>query len=692
MARLPRAGPELLRPEPFHSALALGSRAFRRDFRLVVSLGVALGLGCGGPAFAQSQDSTSSDLVGGQLPGARIVTSVRRALSVPSAETRWRGLPTFGRDVFKDVAEGRFAPVEDAPVGPDYVLGPGDNLVVFLSGLSDTSFVLTLDREGKVFLPRVGGAYLWGLSFAEAEQLVRARLSTVLRNPKMQISMGKLRNVEVFTLGAVLRPGKVTVTGFASAFNALYAAGGPDPLGSLRDIRVLRANQEVGRFDLYPFLLRGDRSADVRLQAGDVVFVGLSGTRVGVQGAVARPGVYEGIGPVTLRDLLAMAGGASPFADLSRIHIERVDANGGFRLQDLPLDHGHGIDPDSLLLSDYDLLTILPLNERVRNVVTVDGFVRHPGEYEHKAGLKLSELLSPDRMLPEAWLEQGELRRIDPATFQVTVRSFSIRKAWAGEEDLELLPLDAVTVFSSARFPRDAVVEGQVLRPGAYTILPGDRLSDVLARAGGVTSEGFLPGAVLIRRSAAERERRYLREFMERQRIELAHQQAQLAGAGDSVAAQRAVAAQASMTAALESQVDPGRVVLDLDEKNRWVRTPKDPVLEDGDRLLVPRRPATVTVLGSVMNPGTVMAARGRSLSDYLKLVGGVSRDADLGRSYVLKANGAAIPRRVVKQIEAGDAIVVPPKQVSTGRSLASGGRFLTELFTAAALILAATR
>lgn len=648
-----------------------------------------------GTAWGQTVDSTSSDLVGGQLPGARIVNSMRRALSVPNAETRWRGLPTYGRGVFADVAEGRFAPVEDAPVGPDYVLGPGDNLVVFLSGYSDTSFVLTLDREGKVFLPRVGSTYLWGLAFSEAEQLVRSRLSTVLRNPRIQVSMGRLRTIEVFVLGAALRPGKVTVTGFATAFNALYAAGGPDPLGSLRDIRVLRANKEVGRLDLYPFLLDGDRASDVRLQAGDVVFVGLTGARVGIQGAVARPGVYEAKETATLRELLKMAGGASPFADLSRIHIERVDAHGGFRLQDLPLNHGRGVDPDSLVLSDFDLVTVLPLNERVRNVVTLDGFVRHPGEYEHKTGLKLSELLTPDRILPEAYLDQAELRRVDPTTFQVTVRPFSVRKAWAGDEDLVLEPMDAVTIFSAARFPRDVVLEGQISRPGAYSIKPGDRLSDLLARAGGVTPEGFLPGAVLIRRSAAERERRYLQEFMERQRIELAHQQAEMARSGDSLATRNAVAAQASLSAALESQVEPGRVVLDLDESKEWIGTAKDPILEDGDRLFVPRRPATVTVLGSVMNPGTVMADRGRSMKDYLKLVGGPARDADLDRSYVLKANGAAIPKKAISRIEAGDAIVVPPKEIgksNAGRSFMSGSRFLLEIATAAALIMAASR
>ena len=374
-------------------------------------------------ASADTKDSGSTDLIGDRLPGEQAVESLKHALAVPSAGTRWRGLPAFGRELFRG-SETRFGPIEDVPVGPDYVLGPGDNLVVFISGFSDTSFALTIDREGKVFLPRVGTTFLWGLSFADADALIRARLGTVLRNARVQVSMGRVRTLDVFVLGAVVRPGKLTLTGLGTAFNALYAAGGPDSLGSLRDIRVMRANREVARLDLYPFLLNGDRENDARLQNGDVVFVSLVRSQVGIQGAVARPGVYECDGPLSLRELLEMAGGPSPFADVSRIHIERVDPNGGFRLQDLPLNHGVGVDPDSLKLFNYDLVTVLPLNERVRNAVTLDGFVRHPGEYELTPGLKLSQLLQPDRLLPEAALDQAELRRVDSNTFHVQVRPF----------------------------------------------------------------------------------------------------------------------------------------------------------------------------------------------------------------------------------------------------------------------------
>jgi protein involved in polysaccharide export with SLBB domain len=655
---------------------------------------VALALLAAAPLHAETTESTVTDMLESRLPGHQATESLKRILSVPDAATRWRGLPSFGRELFRTAAE-RYAAVEDGPVGPGYVLGPGDQLTVFVSSLADTSITLMLDREGKVFLPRVGATFLWGLTFSDAEALIKNRVGSVLKNAHTHVSMGRLRAADVFVLGSVARPGKYTVTGLATAFNALSAAGGPDSLGSMRNIRVLRANREVGRLDLYRFLLSGDRSNDVPLQSGDVVFVGFEMAQIGIQGAVVRPAVYESDGPVTLRALLAMAGGASPFADLARIHIERLDANGGFRLQDLPLDHGHGIDPDSLTLSDFDLVTVLPIRDRMRNVVTLDGFVRHPGEYELTEGMKLSTLAAADRLLPEASLEAGELRRIDPKTFHVEVRPVSLRRAWAGTEDVVLQPLDAVTIFSSARLPRSVRLEGEVMRPGDYTIGSSEHLSDVLQRAGGATTNGYLPAAVFMRKSAADQQRTTMHKFLDRQRLAIAQERVQVAQSGDTIAAQELMRAESSLANEIEAQNNPGRVVLNLDQDGKWIKSAKDPLLEDGDHLIVPLRPATVTVIGSVMNPGTVMARRNASFSDYVKLVGGASRQADLGSSYVIRASGEAVPRRAASRIEAGDAIIVPPRQASgtsLGRSLVGGWHFLIEAATAAALVMVASK
>src|SRR5262245_56994706 len=336
----------------------------------------------------------------------------------------------------------------------------------------------------------------------------------------------------------------------------------------------------------------------------------------------------------------------------------------------------------------------MPLNERVRNVVTLDGFVRHPGEYELTPGLTLRQLLSPDRLLPEASMTEAELRRLDPETFQIEVRPLDVRRVWSGEQDLPLKPLDAVTVFSSARMPRTMSLEGEVVRPGVYSIQPGDRLSDVLERAGGVTPAGHLPAAAFYRPSAARQASTVRQEFLERQRVDLAQQQVRLAQAGDTVAARQTLEASAALSAAIARRSDEDRVVLDL-AGDRWRKSGRDPVLEDGDRLVVPLTPATVTVVGSVMNPGTVMARRNASFADYLDLAGGITGDADLKRAYVIRANGAAEPRSAAGRVAPGDAVVIPPRTPTpsdTGRTFMNITRYLAEIATAAALVVAVAR
>jgi polysaccharide biosynthesis/export protein len=665
----------------------------RRTLCAVLAL---IGLAVAPPraAVAAGTEATVNDLLGAPAPGREAISGLQRSLATPTAAARWRGLPAFGRDLFARGAD-RLAAIEEAPIGPDYVLGPGDNLVVFVSGATDATWPLALDREGKVFLPRVGSTFLWGLTFADAEALIHARLATVFRDARVQVSMGRLRPLEVFVLGAVAAPGRYTLSGMATSFHALAAAGGPSHIGSLRDVRVMRGDKVAARLDLYPFLLEGDRSQDVRLQSGDVVYVGLTHALVGIQGAVVRPGVFESDGPLTLRRLLAYCGGPTAFADVERIQVERLDANGGFRLQDLPLDHGHGVDPDSLMLLDGDLVTVLPLESRRRNLVTLDGYVRHAGEYELVPGMTLAQLLSRDRLLPEAALDRAELRRVDPHTFEVEVRPFSVEKVWAGADDLALQPLDAVTIFSSARLPRTVSLEGEVTRPGTYTIAPGERLSSVLERGGGVTAAGSLRAARFSRRSVASQQSRYDREIAERQRVDLARQQVRLAQSSDSNAVQTLVRAQAELARAEAARDEHGRLVLHLDDDARWMGSADDPVLEDGDRFEVPLVPTSVTVMGSVMNPGNVTARPRNSFDDYITLAGGTDDVADAGRAYLIRANGETVPRSRAGTVRAGDDVVVPAREVHgepISRAFGSGARFFIEMATAAALVAVVLR
>ncbi len=661
-------------------------RLVRRASVRTALLGLLLCAGPSAAAVAPPSEGVASTVLPGSLAG----TSLLRGLRSPSAEHRWNGLPAFGSELFS--TSSGWSALDGAPVGPDYVLGPGDQLLVFVSSLADTSYALMLDREGKVFLPRVGSTFLWGLGFADAERLLRSRLETVYRNARVQVSMGRMRTLEVFVLGNVAHPGKLSLTGAVTAFHAIAAAGGPDRLGSMRDLRVIRSDREAGRLDLYPLLMAGDRRSDPRLEHGDVVFVELSGSHVGIQGEITRPAVYEMRGRLSLRGLLDMAGGPTAFADLARVRIERVLASGGFSVADVELDHGHGADPDTLLLQDQDLVTVLPSAERTQNVVTLDGYVRHPGEYELTPGMTLSQLLQRERVLPEADFDHAEFRHVDPGTLRAEVRSFSPRKLWAGAEDWPLQPLDAITVFSSARLPATVVLQGEVVRPGSYSIVPGERLSAVVERAGGITPRGSLRAAVFRRPGSLAYLRSMRREQHQRRDLELDRQR--VAVTGDSAAVQ-AILVQKQMLDTQEAGVDVDRVVLSLDERGRWKGTARDLVLEDGDRLYVPLTPTTVVVMGNVMNPGTLAAERGGSADHYIRLAGGLTHDADRRRSYLLRAGGVAVPLANIGRVESGDAIVVatrPAESKGLSRGLANASQFVLQTMVAAAVVVAAVR
>jgi len=421
-----------------------------------------------------------------------------------------------------------------------------------------------------------------------------------------------------------------------------------------------------------------------------VLFVGPGDGRVGVLGDVARPAVYDRKGGMTLRQLLELAGGPTAYADLARVRIERVVAHDGFRLEDVRL--AAGVSPDSVRLADQDLVTVLPLAARTDNTVTLDGVVRHPGDYELVSGMKLSQLVTRDRLLPEADLEHAEFRRIDPVTLAAQVSTLSLTKVWSGESDITLRPLDAVTVFSSARLPATVTIGGEVVRPGRYSITPGERLSSLLQRAGGVTPRGSLRGLVFHRPGSAAYMRSLRRELLQRRAAELDRQQ--MRAAGDSVAL-RAIEVQRELLAALDRDADVDRIALGLGDKRRWAGTVSDLVLEDNDQITIPVQPATVTVLGNVMNPGTLAAKRGASASEYIALAGGLARDADRRMSYVLRAGGEAVPLAKSGRIEAGDAIVIAPRAAEgqgAGRALAGLSQWLIQIATAAALVFAAVR
>jgi len=606
-------------------------------------------------------------------PGEDSLSAIEAAFEAPVLPGVKRRLRQYGYDMFR-VPASTFAPVEDVPVGPEYVLGPGDSLITYVWGLVENVFTETVNRNGEIFIPKVGTLRVWGLSFDRAEQLIRDQLSRVYTGFRISVTMGRLRTIRVFVVGEVMRPGAYTMSALSTLTNALFVAGGPSKQGTLRRIAVMRHNKVVSEMDLYDFLLRGDKSQDIRLESGDTVFVPTIGPTVGLIGNVNRPAIYELKGETQVTDLLAMAGGVAPSGYLQRMQLERYRANTERVIQDFNLLDftQRGVQSANPVLRDGDLVRVFPVDPRIYNAVSLEGPVKRPGNYELRPGMRLAEIVTRADLLPEAYLDRAEIVRMKD-DLSTEVIPFSIRDLWAGQAaaNLELRPLDRVVISSEFRPVATVAVSGLVKRPGRYTIARGERLSSLLERAGGLLPDAFPKGAVFTRESVRRLEREQLDRFVRTQeQALLAEAAAVTAGAtelaagdkGETVTAQAAVTAQRrELLRSLAASITLGRLAIHLEPPEKLKGSPNDILLEDGDSLFVPQQPTSVAVIGAVRNATAVLHKDKENMEYYINHAGGTTREADVDQIFIVKADGSAVASFVpLRSVEAGDAIIVP--------------------------------
>jgi len=570
-----------------------------------------------------------------------------------------------------------FAPVDDIPVGPDYVLGPGDDLTINVWGAVDSTLIRTVDRNGRIVLPKVGDLRIWGLTFSQADRLIRDELSRFFRGFQTSVTMGRLRTVSVHVVGEVCQPGVYTLSSLATVTNALYSAGGPTKLGSLREVRLLRSNIQVARIDLYDFLQRGDRTRDYRLESGDTIFVPTVGDVVAVSGEVKRPAIYEILVGTRLADVVAMSGGVTPTSYLKRVQIVRALPNAERVTLDVDLTSHYlkGDEPSNPPINAGDLVLIHRSDPRVYNVVKLEGAVRYPGTYELKPMMRIGQILPADQLLPEAYVERVEVARRRP-DLSMEVLSVNLKKAWSGDpgQDLLLKPLDEITVRTELKAARTVQLSGQIARPGVYTISEGERLSSVLERAGGFSDRAFLKGAAFTRVALRKTEQEQLDAFLKGQ------EQRMLASAStvvvglekeETAAQQQALQARREMLKLLASKVALGRMVVHIDAPDKLKGTDNDVVMIDGDTLNVPEPPQSVLVLGAVRNSTSVQHKEGAGIDYYINRVGGFSKEADKKEAHIVKADGSAISSFTnVRTVEPGDTVIVPPKEEEKIRTL----------------------
>jgi len=489
--------------------------------------------------------------------------------------------------------------------------------------------------------------------------------------------MGRLRTVSVHVVGEVCQPGVYTLSSLATVTNALYSAGGPTKLGSLREVRLLRGNVQVARIDLYDFLQRGDRTRDYRLESGDTIFVPTVGDVVAVAGEVKRPAIYEIRSGARLADVVSLAGGVTPTSYLKRVQIVRAlpDAERVTLDVDLASHYLKGDEPSNPPINAGDLILIHRSDPRVYNIVKVDGAVRYPGAYELKPMMRIGQILPADKLLPEAYAERVEVARRRP-DLSMEIRSVDLKKAWSGDQsqDLLLKPLDEITVRTELKAARTVQLSGQIARPGVYTISEGERLSSVLERAGGFTDRAFLKGAAFTRASLRKIEQEQLDAFLKTQEQRmLASASTIIVGAEkeDVAANQQALQARREALRLLASKVVVGRMVVHLDQPERLKGTENDIVLIEGDTLSVPEPPDSVLVIGAVRNSTSVQFKQGAGVDYYINRVGGYSKEADKKEAHIVKADGSAIASFTnIRTVEPGDTVIVPPKEEEKIRTL----------------------
>jgi polysaccharide biosynthesis/export protein len=636
----------------------------------------------------RSQDLRSQDLRSQDLRSQDLRSQDLKVLGVDQRDFEQQDsrLPTlrqFGYDLFRTVPS-TFAPVSDVPVGGDYVLGPGDTLQVYLWGMVDNVLTLPVNQRGEIFLPKVGTFPVRGMPLGEVRRLIQEQLSRQFSGFRMSLSLSELRSLQIYVVGEVARPGVYTVSSLSTLTNTLFAAGGPTRLGSLRNIQLIRNNRTVATFDLYDFLLRGERTHDLRVESGDTIFVPPIGPVVAITGNIKRPAIYELKGATRIHDLLErMAGGVTPTGYLQRVQVERVKAHEEKVVLDFNLSAFYR-DRDSkanFLLEEGDLIRIFPIDPKVYNAITLEGFVRRPGEYELKAGMRLSEFVRPVEVLPEAYLDRVEVIRTKP-DFTREVVAANLRKLWQGDQsqDITLNAKDRIVVTSETR-PAGAVsLRGEVKRPGIYPIVQGERLSSVLKRAGGFTEDAYLKGALFIREQLRRQQQEELDRFINAQEEVLLQEAArgaagslELASGGREEAAlqQQTIQQRRQLLELLKTKVVLGRMVVKLDELDRFEGSPSDITLEEGDTLTIPKQPSSVLVIGSVRNPTAVVYETGRDVEYYLNRAGGLNKDADKGELHIVKADGSAMAGFLrLRKIEPGDIIVVPPKVEPKVRTL----------------------
>ena len=664
----------------------------------------------------------------------------------------------YGHDIF-GARTLSFEPNVNVATPEDYVLGPGDEVIVDIWGVSEAHIAQKISPEGRITVSQVGPINLAGLTVKQANGKLKSSLSKIyssLRNgtSQMSVTLGDLRTVQINVLGEVKTPGTFRLSAFTTLFNALYRAGGVTPVGSLRNIKVMRGGSEFAVVDAYDYIFNGKLELNVPLKEGDVIIVppysalvsitgaikrpmfyemqegesvarlltyagGFTGNayreelgverndgrintmftvaaarfdsfglqdgdavmvsgsevevftnRVEVKGAVYRPGKFELGGDIaTVAQLVEHAGGVMEDAFLSRAQIIREKADRSLELVSVPLKGILDGNVDDIVLKRGDILIISNVNElEPKGDIVVTGYVANPGKYQYAEHTTVEDIiLTAGGLVEGASSAKVDIaRRINiPGSTEASdtlaqVFSISIKDGLIedGAGGFELQPYDEVSVRRSPTYveQRNVTITGEVTFPGQYTLVAhNERVSDLIRRAGGATSNGNIHGAML---------KRKINQYERNVRVAMSRIVTQSMSSSDSLAINKLKVSEVYT------------VGLELDKALANPGSDYDMILRDGDELIVPELATTVRIQGEVMYPNTVHYITGKPVRYYVNQAGGFSNKARRAKTYVVYMNGTVAVGSWAK-LEPGCEIVVPARndkdKLTTGEWLSIG-------------------
>ena len=347
------------------------------------------------------------------------------------AQSTGRDLPIFGAELFKNVPS-TFAPVDNAPVTSDYLIGPGDEILIRAWGQLDIDLSAVVDRTGAINIPKVGTINVAGIKYQDLQSHLKAAIGRVFRNFDLSVSLGQLRSIQVFVVGQARRPGSYTIGSMSTLVNAIFAAGGPSAKGSMRGIQLKRGNKVVTELDLYDLLINGDKSKDAQLLPGDVIYVPPVGPLVAISGSVNVPAIFE-LKHTTneartttndLGDLIRWAGGLASTASGQKATVERIDDHKARKVTEFKLDAA-GMQAN---LRNGDLVTIYAITPRFENAVTLRGNVAQPGRFPWREGMRVKDLIPKvDALISRHyWLHKNQTVGLDKAVADVLRRNRAV--------------------------------------------------------------------------------------------------------------------------------------------------------------------------------------------------------------------------------------------------------------------------